>query len=92
MILLSGSKGKILTQLCNLAHEYAYYLEKQVVFLINYVMILTTLGVFLASTLVMKLIDACRERIFSRKSNLHFYSRKQRILRSSCLRAACPPL
>ena len=30
------------------------------------------LGVFLASTLVMKLIDACRERIFSRKSNLHF--------------------
>lgn len=25
-----------------------------------------------ASTLVMKLIDACRERIFSRKSNLHF--------------------
>ena len=32
---------------------------------------LVTLGMFLASTLVMKLIDACRERIFSRKSNLH---------------------
>lgn len=30
------------------------------------------LGVLLASTLVMKLIDACRERISSRKSNLHF--------------------
>jgi hypothetical protein len=26
----------------------------------------------LGSALVMKLIDACRERIFSRKSNLHF--------------------
>ncbi len=30
------------------------------------------MGMLLASTLVMKLIDACRERIFSRKSNLHF--------------------
>lgn len=37
----------------------------------NYAMMAHTLGVFLASTLVMKLIDACRERIFSRKSNLH---------------------
>ncbi len=47
-------------------------LENRSYFLATYAMIAATLGVFLASTLVMKLIDACRERIFSRKSNLHF--------------------
>lgn len=45
--------------------------RKYIVFFISYAMIVLTLGMFLASTLVMKLIDACRERIFSRKSNLH---------------------
>lgn len=67
-------------------------LKNGIAILHSYAMMNPTLGVFLASTLVMKLIDACRERIFSRKSNLHFNSRKRRIIRSSCLRAACPHL
>ncbi len=53
-------------------------------------MLFVRLGDVLASTLVMKLNDACRERIISRKSILHFHSRKRRNLRSSSLRAACP--
>lgn len=45
------------------------------------------IGDVLASTLVVKLFDACRERIISRKSILHFNSRKRRNLRTRSLRA-----
>ena len=43
------------------------------------------IGDVLASTLVVKLFDACRERIISRKSILHFNSRKRRNVRFSSL-------
>ena len=55
------------------------------------VIVIVLLGDVPDSTLVMKLNDACRERIISRKSILHFYSRKRRNLRTSSLRAAFPP-
>jgi len=44
-----------------------------------------SIGDVLASTLVMKLNDACREYMSSRKSNIYCYSRKRRNLRSSSL-------
>ena len=50
--------------------------------------IIDLIGDVLASTLVMKLNDACREYMSSRKSNIYCYSRKRRKLRSSSLNPA----